>query len=560
MPSFVTDFEAGQKAAYNFDLNPLRAQAEADLIPVKVEEEKQKLVKDKQENERSKITLQNLIQTTGEDKEAKVKIQALYADPEFKTKTVAQQTEAVGRVLTEAGQFDKGVKWFDESGKAQARDESAKASRDKHQDRVMDNIYGFMQSATPENLDAQLLALQNAGVLKPEEIAKLAKDAKAAAQNPATWKQYKTAMQDTHKSLKLREELRKEEVAKAANELATRRLEETERKNRALEAKGIAALNAGTGLAANRLFAELGKGIESSIQHIDTKINQEQTQRKGIMSIELNQQKEFDKIPVVTAGWFNKAEVGEYQAKVKERDIQKRSNATRVAEFDIKVKELEKARKDAITARGNAIARLTPDLKATFAATVPPTPSIETTSISVDSNTQDDEAVKWAKDHPKDPRSAAVLKKVEAKTQSSHMAVENELSADDFSIEGDPSTVANATKDLRRRREDARSIRGITAQPDILPSVHEGLTKGGDTMAEGIRQTIKAPVTAGRALAGAIPGKVEGVMAGFESLKKERNLKQSDKAMLEDVIAYGQLSVADEALAKTLLKKLSKGK
>ena len=139
------------------------------------------------------------------------------------------------------------------------------------------------------------------------------------------------------------------------------------------------------------------------------------------------------------------------------------------------------------------------------------------------------------------------------------LAAPVEITVDDFTVVERPTTVAGQVALMRRAREQAAEIRKARA---IGPGYEfsapfVSIARGVDEAIGGAASAITAP---GRALGRQIPTELERVYAGFDAIKKARKVSPQDVDILTEVLAYGQLSPADEKLAKALLQKLEKSR
>lgn len=134
-------------------------------------------------------------------------------------------------------------------------------------------------------------------------------------------------------------------------------------------------------------------------------------------------------------------------------------------------------------------------------------------------------------------------------------AAEQAITSDQFEISTKPTTVAGNIAAIRTARAKALQLRkegAIGPQYEILGPV-ESIGAGMKVAGE---RAMAVPRAVGGAIARAIPTEMEAVTAGFEAIKKSRRISPADADILEQVILYGQLTPADEKLARNLLAKL----
>jgi len=246
MPSYITDFTEGTKAAYEAQMIPLRAQAEADKIPLQKELDVQKIQQGRVEAEAAKIGLQNLMRTTAEDADSREIMQNFYKDPANRALPLDDQTKKIGQLLAGKGQFEKSLKWFDESSKATERDARAAETRSKTEDRQMEHIRSWISDLSPDNVGQKIMMMQQSKEIPPQMAAGIRQHLSQAMTAPNRTEAFaavKKQMMDVYQSMdgrRLRaKEFKDEETIRVAEE----RLAETARHNKIIER--IQSANAG---------------------------------------------------------------------------------------------------------------------------------------------------------------------------------------------------------------------------------------------------------------------------------------------------------------------------
>jgi len=238
MPSYITDFTEGTKAAYEAQMIPLRAQAEADKIPLQKELDVQKIQQGRVEAEAAKIGLQNLMRTTAEDADSREIMQNFYKDPANRALPLDDQTKKIGQLLAGKGQFEKSLKWFDESSKATERDARAAETRSKTEDRQMEHIRSWISDLSPDNVGQKIMMMQQSKEIPPQMAAGIRQHLSQAMTAPNRTEAFaavKKQMMDVYQSMEGRrlraKEFKDEETIRVTEE----RLAETARHNRAIE-------------------------------------------------------------------------------------------------------------------------------------------------------------------------------------------------------------------------------------------------------------------------------------------------------------------------------------
>ena len=235
MPSYITDFTEGTKAAYEAQMIPLRAQAEADKIPLQKELDVQKVQQGRVEAETAKINLQNLMRTTAEDADSREIMQNFYKDPANQALPLDEQTKKIGQLLAGKGQFEKSLKWFDESSKATERDAKAAETRSKTEDRQMEHIRSWISDLSPDNVGQKIMMMQQSKEIPPQMAAGIRQHLDQARGDPVAFAAVKKQMMDVYQSMDGRRLRAKEFKDEETVRLAEERLAETAKHNRAIE-------------------------------------------------------------------------------------------------------------------------------------------------------------------------------------------------------------------------------------------------------------------------------------------------------------------------------------
>ena len=239
MPSYMTDFTEGTKAAYEAQMIPLRAQAEADKIPLQKELDVQKVQQGRVEAETAKINLQNLMRTTAEDADSREIMQNFYKDPANRALPLDDQTKKIGQLLAGKGQFEKSLKWFDESSKATERDAKAAETRSKTEDRQMEHIRSWISDLSPDNVGQKIMILQQSKEIPPQMAAGIRQHLDQARGDPEAFAAVKKQMMDVYQSMAGRQQREKEYQNSETIRVAEKKIDETAKHNRNLESGAI---------------------------------------------------------------------------------------------------------------------------------------------------------------------------------------------------------------------------------------------------------------------------------------------------------------------------------
>ena len=238
MPSYITDFTEGTKAAYEAQMIPLRAQAEADKIPLQKELDVQKVQQGRVEAETAKINLQNLMRTTAEDVDSREIMKNFYKDPANQALPLDEQTKKIAQQLAGKGHKETSLKWFEESSKATERDAKAAETRSKTEDRQMEHIRSWISDLSPDNVGQKIMMMQQSKEIPPQMAAGIRQHLSQAMTAPNRTEAFaavKKQMMDVYQSMDGRRLRAKEFKDEEIIRLAEDRLAETAKHNRAIE-------------------------------------------------------------------------------------------------------------------------------------------------------------------------------------------------------------------------------------------------------------------------------------------------------------------------------------
>ena len=253
MPSLLTEVEAGQRAMLNMDLNPLRAQAEAERIPLETQKMQQNLAAEKINQETAALKMQALLETQADDRDSKQIIGELVKDPSFTTLSLAEQQQKIGAALTSRGKFAIGEKFLKDSQQSRMTDANIKKTGHEIEqfnlERINTYLSGINTTGTPDeqraSLDTVLMGVKADGLMTPQQQQTFENNARAAyaSGNLPQWKREAQATYDSISSKKQKEtvarnvaeEIRKE--LKADEDRKQRRYEEDRKEARSRESE-----------------------------------------------------------------------------------------------------------------------------------------------------------------------------------------------------------------------------------------------------------------------------------------------------------------------------------
>ena len=364
MPSYMTDFTEGTKAAYEAQMIPLRAQAEADKIPLQKELDVQKIQQGRVEAEAAKIGLQNLMRTTAEDADSREIMQNFYKDPANRALPLDDQTKKIGQLLAGKGQFEKSLKWFDESSKATERDARAAETRSKTEDRQMEHIRSWISDLSPDNVGQKIMMMQQSKEIPPQMAAGIRQHLDQARGDPVVFAAVKKQMMDVYQSMdgrRLRaKEFKDEETIRVAEE----RLAETARHNKIIER--IQSANAGKLIEKTQIDQALKQdaSLTAQLKEINEAQREITNKRREMDSVVRDIDKDRRADVPETKDFFGKDPKYDAQQQLfKDREETLKNIKTHRAKLDALEKKNDEARTSTIDIRKRLQAQLPADFR-----------------------------------------------------------------------------------------------------------------------------------------------------------------------------------------------------
>jgi len=360
----MTDFTEGTKAAYEAQMIPLRAQAEADKIPLQKELDVQKIQQGRVEAEAAKIGLQNLMRTTAEDADSREIMQNFYKDPANRALPLDDQTKKIGQLLAGKGQFEKSLKWFDESSKATERDARAAETRSKTEDRQMEHIRSWISDLSPDNVGQKIMMMQQSKEIPPQMAAGIRQHLDQARGDPVVFAAVKKQMMDVYQSMdgrRLRaKEFKDEETIRVAEE----RLAETARHNKIIER--IQSANAGKLIEKTQIDQALKQdaSLTAQLKEINEAQREITNKRREMDSVVRDIDKDRRADVPETKDFFGKDPKYDAQQQLfKDREETLKNIKTHRAKLDALEKKNDEARTSTIDIRKRLQAQLPADFR-----------------------------------------------------------------------------------------------------------------------------------------------------------------------------------------------------
>lgn len=291
MPMLMTEIEQGQKAALNLDLNPYRAQAELERIPLETQKLQQALETGKTNQATAALQLKVLLGEEQSNTQFKTAVEQLVKSGEFDTKTmpISEQNLKLSKLAYGQGNFELGRKFSVDGERATQHEAQAETNASKIEQRKLSTLGTMVKLLSPDgsNLDAAIDDALKAKLLQPQQLEGLRQQGKQALANgPGAYTAWQT---DLTKKLRTYEEQRLAlEQARLDAKIKADDKKDTfnNRRFEALLSQRGAARTSGDDKAAVRLDATMLKSARDQIERVEDNIQ--------------NIDRELTKLPKVT--------------------------------------------------------------------------------------------------------------------------------------------------------------------------------------------------------------------------------------------------------------------
>lgn len=276
MPMLMTEIEQGQKAALNLDLNPYRAQAELDRIPLETQRLQQTLETGKTNQATAALQLRTLLGEEQSNTQFKTAVEQLVKSGGLdSTKPISEQGLKLAKLAYEQGNFDLGRKFTVDAERATQHEAQAETNAAKIEQRKL-SIFGTMAKLwNPDgsNFEATIDDALKTKLLQPQQLEGIRQQGRQALANGpgafVTWQTDLTTKLRTYEEQRLALEQAKLAAKIVADEkkdtLATLRFE-------ALLSQRGAARTSGDDRAAVRLDATMLTSARNQIERIEDNI------------------------------------------------------------------------------------------------------------------------------------------------------------------------------------------------------------------------------------------------------------------------------------------------
>jgi len=277
MPMLMTEIEQGQKAALNLDLNPYRAQAELERIPLETQKLQQTLETGKTNQATAALQLRTLLEEEQNNTRFKTAVEQLVKSGEFDTKTmpISEQNLKLSKLAYGLGNFDLGRKFSADGERATQHEAQAEVNTYKIGQRKLETLGTLLKTLAPDGSD--LDSAINSGIklklLPPEQLESFREQGKQAiAISPAAytaWQAGLTKKLRTHEQ----EKIAVEEARLAAKIIADEKKDDlNNRRFEVLLSQRGAARTSGDDRAAVRLDTNMLASARNQIERIEDDI------------------------------------------------------------------------------------------------------------------------------------------------------------------------------------------------------------------------------------------------------------------------------------------------
>ena len=209
MPMLMTEIEQGQKAALNLDLNPYRAQAELERIPLETQKLQQALETGKTNQATAALQLKVLLDEEQSNTQFKTAVEQLVKSGGLdSTRPISEQALKLSKLAYEQGNFELGRKFSVDGERATQHEAQAETNASKVEQRKLSTLGTMVKLLSPDgsNLDAAIDDALKAKLLQPQQLEGLRQQGRQALANgPGAYTTWQT---DLTKKLRTYEEQR----------------------------------------------------------------------------------------------------------------------------------------------------------------------------------------------------------------------------------------------------------------------------------------------------------------------------------------------------------------
>ena len=243
MPLMMTDVAKGQEAALQLDLQPLRAEAERERIPLETEKMQQNLQTSRLSQQKEMLQIQALVEAQKDDASAKTLIGDLAKDPAFKDLPIPDQMLRIGQGLAATGKFKQAEEFYSRGERAKLQEAQTQKANFDIQQNKLDKAQSYLTMLNDDGSNANevMMAARTDGALTESELKILSQRGQEAL-NAGRFKAFKTDALRNINSIKGKAEVAQEADKKEQRRIQAGQLEETIRRDTLRNNQFIAAL------------------------------------------------------------------------------------------------------------------------------------------------------------------------------------------------------------------------------------------------------------------------------------------------------------------------------
>jgi len=226
MPLMMTEVAKGQEAALQLDLQPLRAEAERERIPLETERMQQSLQTSKLSQQKEMLQIQALVEAQKDDASAKTLIGDLSKDPTFKDLPIPDQMVKIGQVFAANGKFKQAEEFYSRGERAKLQESQTQKANFDIQQNKLDKAQSYLTMLNDDGSNANevMMAARTDGALTESELKILSQKGKEAF-NAGKFKEFKTDALRNINSIKGKAEVQKEVENKRKKDSEDKRYE-----------------------------------------------------------------------------------------------------------------------------------------------------------------------------------------------------------------------------------------------------------------------------------------------------------------------------------------------
>ena len=272
MPMLMTEIEQGQKAALNLDLNPYRAQAELERIPLETQKLQQTLETGKTAQATAALQLRALLSEEQSNTQFKTAVEQMVKSGGLdSTRPISEQALKLSQLAYGQGNFELGRRFSADGEKATQHEAQAEVNTYKIGQRKLETLGTLLKTLAPDgsDLDSAINSAIKLKLLPPEQLESFRQQGRQAiATSPKVYAAWQTGLT---KKLRTHEQ---ERIAVEEARLAAKIIEDEKRDKlntrrfEALLSQRGAARTSGEDRAAVRLDTNMLASARRQLEYI----------------------------------------------------------------------------------------------------------------------------------------------------------------------------------------------------------------------------------------------------------------------------------------------------